>query len=1372
MALAWLRAEIDRSIDHARNGLAHALAEESSREARLREAGASVHQARGALDMLGLEGTARFCNVLEETLAALQTDAEKCTEINADVVDRAMFALRQYLADVAQGEPDMPLKLFPVYKELNELCARPTVAEAELFYPDITAVPAIHTRTPRIHPSTLAAHLGACCSLFQRGLLAWLKEQTRLEGIGMMRSALDGLQRTGGELHAHPALWWAAAGLVDVLAHPDEHIDMKAAATTLGRVERAVRALIAGSEVDSSALMREILYPVALARPVTDRVREIKALYRLESHIPEFCVSGTLEYDTRMLAPVLDRLRRNLEHIEQVWSSYAAGQPGSLPGLREQLVGFRSSARDLGHYRLVRLLDIVLIAVSRLPQTMSAQHDGLSLEMASTFVFMEGMLDRFTDPPSDIDQQVAVMAGGLLDAVKPNASPRTLPGAARDDITQRQRYADIRSRVISEILENLLRVEQSVDQAARELDNPHRLSGVDQPLSQAAGALKMLGLNRASGVLAACTQLLRAYATDHGAEKLGTLQWAADGLSSLGFYLDGLRRDSAPNDELLAAFVRRMASDSELPAGSTGWIPASVGLIEAADALELSADDSTTIRPQPPMATATAEPGASHEPRAVAAEDTTPPPATDEPDPSLLPVFLDEARVLLGRLHSELTAWRGASRDIRAARAFARTLHTLKGSARLVGAMRLGDFAHGVESYVSTAIEGGGRDGEAFDFTALQRMLATIAEGIGALAGSSDGRRAAANDARSIPPHPSVMLPDSLDAPASVRVPIAVLNGLVNHAGELSEVRARTEDEMGTLRRALHELAETVSRLGIQLRALELESERPPPTGSEAAAADREVAEDSSAHDARMRMQELSRALAESLYDVQTLQQGLVVSCAETEAALALQGRLDRGLRHKLFELRSLPFGSLAERLRRTVRQTAAQLAREAELNIEGEAVAIDRAVLQRLAAPLEHMLRNAVAHGIEPAPIRIAAGKAPAGSIRLAMEQSEDENVLTLTDDGAGLDLDQIRAQAVQLGLIAAGAPVSERMLYSLIFAPGLSTAITVTAASGRGVGLDVVRAEVRALGGSIEVSSEHGFGTCFRIRFPTSLSFTQALLVRSGARLHAIPATLVEQVCELHANALQAARVEGRIVWNGQDYRFVELAQLLGDHDATPVTHRSNSVLLLQGDGERAAVHVEQVLRKQPIELKNIGPQLARVRGIAGATIIGKGDVVFILDPDELIMHAAPRVARETPSEPPATQTTSPRTILVVDDSLTMRRATARLLTRAGYRVLVARDGVDALQQIEEIRPDLVIADIEMPHMDGFELATHLRSDPRTARIPIVVVTSLIAAKHRHRAVDLGVNVFLGKPYAEERLLADVGALIERASEASQSS
>lgn len=1404
--LVWLRAEIDHSIDSARQCLTQALAQRSEREQWLTRAAAEIHRVGGALAMLGLDGASCFCKAIEEAARTAPRSGGDFGELTVSVMDRALFALHQYLADLAQGEADVPLKLHPVHKEVSELWGRRSAGEAELFFPDLSgASVALTPRTSTIHPSTRAAHITACCTLFQRGLVAWLKQVSQQEGIGMMRSALDGMHRACDGSESHPGLWSAAAGLVDLLAHPDTRLDPAQYKATLGRIERAMRAVAAGTAFGWEALMREILYPVAVSPPVNERGRDLKSLYRLDAQIPEFCVSGTLEHDVRALAPVIQSMRDLLGRIEHAWAGYAAGDPDSLAPLRDGLARLKSTARDLGHYRLVRLLDIVTMIVSKLPESAALQNEGLSLEMAAAFLFMEGMLDHFTDPPYDIDQQVAVMAGSLLDAVKSRSASRAMSGTPRDDVTQRQHFAEIRKQVVCEIQENLLRAEDIIEQVARDDAPADRIAATERQFAQVAGALKMLGLARANGVLSACVHLLKLCAGGEPELKETTLAWAADGLSCLGFYLDALRRGIAPNDDLLLDFVRRLANESEPPAGSTGWIPAAVDPAELSSTADEPLLDPVSDSPGPdrsaqaepahipsaaavelrgpqiepesvvadgPLASAVPDVSPANEPPAPklpglppaghpavasivpAAEPATAPTAEDSPDPSLVPVFLDEARILLGRLYSDLGSWRSAPREIRCARAFARTLHTLKGSARLIGAMRLGDLTHSVESYVGEAIERGEHDGDTFDFAPLQQMLVSIAEHIGMLEALRERGHGGFDAPR--PTRPQLPPPaDILDAPSAIRVPIAVLNGLVNHAGEASEVRARTEDEMGTLRRSLHELAETVSRLRAQLHAIDKETER-------LAGVDQDFASNPPGTEHPTRLQELSRAMAETLHDVQTLQQGIVVNCAETEAALALQGRLDRALRQKLLEIRSVPFGSLSERLLRTVRQTASQLEREAALLIEGETVQVDRNVLQRLAAPLEHMLRNAVAHGVESPAQRIAAGKSAVGTIRLVIEQNDDENVLTLSDDGAGLDMAQIRTQAVHLGLVRPDEVLSERMLHSLIFAPGLSTASTVTAAAGRGIGLDVVRAEVRALGGSIEVTSERARGVCFRIRFPKSLSYTQALLVRSANALYAIPATLVDQVFELPAHALNSARESGCLMVLDRTYRFVDLSRLLGSRVQAP-PRRSNSVLLLHGDGEHTALHVDRILRKQAIELKNIGPQLARVRGIAGATIIGKGDVVLVLDPDELVMHAKHRIAREA-HDASTPGPSSPHTVLVVDDSLTMRRATARLLARAGYRVLVAKDGIDALNQIEETLPDIVIADIDMPNMDGFELTSRLRSDPRTERIPIVIVTSRVAETHRKHAADLGVDVFFGKPYAEEKLLADIAESIAR--------
>ena len=338
----------------------------------------------------------------------------------------------------------------------------------------------------------------------------------------------------------------------------------------------------------------------------------------------------------------------------------------------------------------------------------------------------------------------------------------------------------------------------------------------------------------------------------------------------------------------------------------------------------------------------------------------------------------------------------------------------------------------------------------------------------------------------------------------------------------------------------------------------------------------------------------------------------------------------------------------------------------------------------------------------------------------------------------------------------------MSDAALHHLIFAPGFSTAAAITETSGRGVGMDVVRAEVAAIGGRIEVGSEPGAGTTFRIRFPLTLASTQTILVRAGA-IYAIPSSLVEQIQELKPEELSSAYAASSIDWNGTEYALHYLPRLLGQTDSVAEINRHNAVLLLSSGENRVAIHVDQILRTQEVVLKSIGPQLARVPGVAGATVLGTGQVVLILNPVRL--HTGGRIPTVLGQLPPPKVVAAKAPVshvMVVDDSLTVRRISERLLAREGYLVSTAKDGVDAIQQMQDAVPDLIIADIEMPRMDGFELSKQLRSDTRTQSIPIIMVTSRMAEKHRRHALEIGVDAFFGKPYDEEELLGRVAELL----------
>ena len=302
----------------------------------------------------------------------------------------------------------------------------------------------------------------------------------------------------------------------------------------------------------------------------------------------------------------------------------------------------------------------------------------------------------------------------------------------------------------------------------------------------------------------------------------------------------------------------------------------------------------------------------------------------------------------------------------------------------------------------------------------------------------------------------------------------------------------------------------------------------------------------------------------------------------------------------------------------------------------------------------------------------------------------------------------------------------------------------------------MDVVRSEIVVLGGHIDVFSERDKGTRFVIRLPLTLAVAQVLMVQADHEIFAIHAAMVEQVQQLkHAELLEVYR-KGRVDWNGYQYSLHNLTRLIGHDNHNPETRPYNAILLLRSGERRLAVHVDDLLGNHEVVVKNIGPQLARLPGIAGATVTGNGRVVLILNPIALEQRTS--VAYRTIKAATVETIQAQPLVLVVDDSLTVRKVTSRMLIRAGYQVVTAKDGVDALEKLAEFTPAVILLDIEMPRMDGFELTKRLRGDPKTRYLPIIIITSREAEKHRLYAQELGVNAYLGKPYQEEELLEHI--------------
>ena len=810
----------------------------------------------------------------------------------------------------------------------------------------------------------------------------------------------------------------------------------------------------------------------------------------------------------------------------------------------------------------------------------------------------------------------------------------------------------------------------------------------------------------------------------------------------------------------------------------------------------------------------------------------------DQVDPDLFPVFAEEAQELLPHLESQIAAWQRDPASSEPAPALMRTLHTFKGSARLAGAMRLGEMAHRLESAVEAlgAVPGESglatlsRRGDLLSsaFEALRERQAgapstltvswatrpaplappapsrpnhppaaamisladTPAERAAHLPASAPAPTPASSaepirpgealdwsawlaDAAALPATPAPVDRSPVN-PQPLRVRAPLLDRLVNLAGEVSITRSRLESELGQIRGSLGDLTDNLERLGRQLHDVTLQADTQLESRKEAArAAAQEF--DPLELDRYTRLQELTRMMAESVNDVATVRGALQRTLQTAEDELAAQARLTRELQGDLLRTRMVEFESLSERLYRVVRLAAKETGRQVRFDIVGGSIEVDRGVLDRMNAAFEHLLRNCVTHGIEPPEQRQAAGKDPTGSIVITLEQEGNEVSVEIRDDGAGLDLPRIRQRAIEMGLVAEADRLDESALANLIFAPGLSTVSVLTEVAGRGVGMDVVKSEVQALGGRIEILSRPGRGTRFRLVMPLTTVVTQVVLLRAGTRSIAVPSNLVELVQRQPAEQVLQAAHEGHYQYGGLNLPFYWLGALIDGSGRSLETAgaRTLPLVVVRSAQQRVALQVDEVLGSHEVVVKNLGPQLSRLPGLAGMTLLASGAVALIYNPVTLaaVYGAEAQQLMQVPEAMPADATPVEPVrpaplVLVVDDSLTVRRITKRLLEREGYRVALAKDGMEALEQLAGERPVAVLSDIEMPRMDGFDLLRNIRGDSALADLPVIMITSRIAQKHRDLAHELGADGYLGKPYGEEELLrlirrhADVAA------------
>ena len=776
------------------------------------------------------------------------------------------------------------------------------------------------------------------------------------------------------------------------------------------------------------------------------------------------------------------------------------------------------------------------------------------------------------------------------------------------------------------------------------------------------------------------------------------------------------------------------------------------------------------------------------EPAAVIAEPTSLRTMT-ELDQELAQVFQIEASEILDSSDTLLQRWRDEPGGVELLNELRREMHTLKGSSRMAGFMTVGDVAHAAEAVLDALSKGALKmSGSVLDkvqsaLDNLHQMLAGILSGgqpaarpelidelRSVLGGKVAERRVVAALATAIPAVRPVEKPAD-----AIRVSAALLNTLVNQMGESSIFRARIDQGVSAMSNNLNDLEQTITRLRRQVTHLATQAEARIQSRQDQGIKAHQQEFDPLELDRFTELQQVSRSLMEIADDLGNVSNTLGEHAHEITALLDQQGKVNKEIQQGLMRTGMVRFGSVIPRLRRVVRQASQDLGKRAELLVGGEEAEVDRTVLESMLAPLEHMLRNSLAHGIEAPEQRRAAGKSEIGTITLSLRREGAELVLELSDDGAGLNFAAIRAKGEEKGLLLPEQPATSEELIALLLRPGFSTATAVTQVSGRGVGMDVVNEAIRAMRGALFIQTDAGQGTRFIIRLPFSLAVTQALLVQAGESVFAIPLLSIEVVTRLKESEFQAY-LAGEPVqhsYSDRHYPVHNLGILVSSEHVLPfeeVKDRRPPTLLFRSAEASAALQVEAVMGNQEIIVKPMSPQFNGVPGISGATVLGDGRVVVVLELAALVRNIGSQRQKQMESRAlrAARQDTRPEklNIMVIDDSITMRKVTARILERHNIHAITAKDGLDAVAMLQTQVPDLAILDIEMPRMDGFEVAAHIRNQTHLRHLPIIMVTSRSGEKHRERAMSLGVNDYLTKPYQEDQLIESIRNILgERA-------
>ena len=1346
--------------------------------------------------------SAELCNLSNQHLE----QPEKNTEQILGILSEGVVTLRAFL-DTAGGDAIF-IKLTPPVNNIRALIEQPLASESDLFQPDIISGLQSFSRT---FSATLdSAVLRKIRTLYQRSALVLMRDGLPDTTLNELQKVFKLLYQRGGTAYLS-AIAFTCLALLEKISAGDLKFEL-ALRQQFKRVDEVLKKLIAGGDHEDSGLLKNLLFYLAISggdQAAGTRTLKFFKLEKFAQTALEINTGSLNLVDARSLEPVVEALSADIAQANTALEDALTGQ-----------LDFGETKRLL-NILITRMGDTLAMVGIEDAQTTAAEVSNVVRSWKSI-----DTIEEISDEDLSLVTDALVRLEVRLKSLTSSHSSDSI-----ENIDSASEVGDARQTLLDQGRISVERSKADInDYMSRDFDS-HALEKVPIYLTELEGALRFYPLDRLANIAISVRKYVQHELLEKRvAPELEPIDLLADIIVSIDYYLECLKQDASFNLAFLIDKAEEKCATIGYPAEVPNFespIAASAEISEderAAIAVDIEPETPVESAPEA-LVEVEAETESASE--AVATEQTSSPYVDDDFQDELMATFLEEAEDLLNEISTTLTSWRNEPDDFSHAESLHRALHTIKGGARLSGMEALGSAAHDFESYSLDHQVARNANTEFFDqsmarYDSLMGMVEKARSGelIEELTGANAPTDTIEPESVIItpivePPAPTPKEADVFDealasgsepetsasaAPISslegafkiqeqeksdtteplretadnraevVRLSASDLDEIINLSGESTVFRTRVEAEVTNLNNTIGELENTIDRIQMLARRLDVE------TQAQIVFRKEKIAEaefpkdfDPLEMDRYSMLQQLSRQLNESASDLRDLRGTLSSNNSDTLSLLTQTSRLQSELNDRLIRTRMVPFGRLIPRLQRMTRQIATELEKKVQLHtgvLEGE---LDRNVLNQILPALEHVLRNAIDHGIETNEERLELNKDPAGRIRLEVQRDGAQVVIKIADDGRGINLDKVKQRALANGFIDANqaATMQDAEIADLIFMPGFSTAESLTKISGRGVGMDIVRSIVSQLGGKVEVGSKSGVGSTFFLRIPFTLSVNRALMISIEDNNYALPLSSLEALARVSKEELDSYYEEDDkyLSYGNHKYRVMYLGEILKIATRPPtdsLTNRTVPLALFRSGEYSVAAQVDEIYGSQEIVVKSLGHPFSNIPGVSGAAIMGDGTVLVTLDmftlmskTDHSSLGRQPQIENRGLVEEEKTE------ILVVDDSVTIRKVTTRFLKREGFAVTLARDGVEALQMINEHIPDLIILDVEMPNMDGFELISILRSNERFEDIPVILITSRTGEKHRQRGLELGAQRYFGKPYREDEIMLAIGEL-----------